>query len=501
MFQFAKTTPNCPTAWSQNRTRPSNEDVIVRVPRSCDRCRTSKIKCVFEEGQCTACANAGVVCTFANPGSLTKRPPTRKDVEHLQARIRSLERLITAIDPSFDLLSLPEPPPPHPSNLRFGRNRQWTSSLTLPENIHPVHNSIHANPSTQKTKLQPTTSAIVLSTLFNPIRFQRNTTMDLLPSLSKLEDLSPVDQIIRHEHQRLAYRTLDFYPPPDLQQSLLEIFFREVHPLSHIIHIPSFMEEFKGGRHETDESFKALCLAMFSLASRFSKDPRIFIDLEGNPQASLQAVGLRYCISACTYLFRPIPTPACLYELQALTLVVTYCLGAASQSLVWCFIGVALQRFQVFYFYFSLLQRVLMLSSRLIRIFCTHRQLKLTLKTQVDGHVAASRTTSAGRLSTSCMNLITRSALPWADLPTWERVISMFTSEIENDPAALEIIQAYNMIKASLGGLKNLPPVINVINAQRDIYHGAKFSSCIKTLIKQLDDSMTTSFRKVAMVS
>jgi len=56
------------------------------------------------------------------------------------------------------------------------------------------------------------------------------------------------------------------------------------------------------------------------------------------------------------------------------------------------------------------------------------------------------------------------------------------------------------MMKTSLGGLKNLLPVINVINAQRDTHSGAKFTSCIKTLIKQLDDSMTTSFHKAAVM-
>jgi hypothetical protein len=67
----------------------------------------------------------------------------------------------------------------------------------------------------------------------------------------------------------------------------------------------------------------------------------------------------------------------------------------------------------------------------------------------------------------------------------------------ENDPVGFEVNHAYLMTKTSLGGLKNLLPLIKVINSQRDTYPGAAFSNCIKTLIKQLDDSMTTSFQKV----
>jgi hypothetical protein len=55
------------------------------------------------------------------------------------------------------------------------------------------------------------------------------------------------------------------------------------------------------------------------------------------------------------------------------------------------------------------------------------------------------------------------------------------------------------MMKSSLGGLKNLLPVINVINAQRDMHPGMKFSSCVKALIKQLDSSMNTCFEKIAL--
>ncbi|POW15219.1 hypothetical protein PSHT_07130, partial [Puccinia striiformis] len=61
----------------QQQQQQSTKRRRYRIPRSCDRCRTSKIKCVYEDGQCTACVNIGVICTFANPGSLRERPPTR----------------------------------------------------------------------------------------------------------------------------------------------------------------------------------------------------------------------------------------------------------------------------------------------------------------------------------------------------------------------------------------------------------------------------------------
>ncbi|KAA1092975.1 hypothetical protein PGT21_019734 [Puccinia graminis f. sp. tritici] len=48
------------------------------IPRSCDKCRISKVKCVLENDRCNNCVRLGVTCTFANPGSLKERPPTHK---------------------------------------------------------------------------------------------------------------------------------------------------------------------------------------------------------------------------------------------------------------------------------------------------------------------------------------------------------------------------------------------------------------------------------------
>jgi hypothetical protein len=157
-----------------------------------------------------------------------------------------------------------------------------------------------------------------------------------------------VDKIIRREHQKLSYCSPNFFPPPDLQQSLIEIFFREVHSLLPMLHLPSFLEDFKAGRANTDDGFRSLCGIIFSLASRFSTDPRVYPNLEGSVLASRQTAGLLYCISSAAYLFRLIPTRATLCELQAFALLVIYCLGAVSQDLVWQTIGFALQRFQVF---------------------------------------------------------------------------------------------------------------------------------------------------------
>ncbi|POW15252.1 hypothetical protein PSTT_02191 [Puccinia striiformis] len=441
------------------------------------------------DGQCTACVNIGVICTFANPGSLRERPPTRKDVEHLQARIRSLERLIHAVDPTCDLSNLPEPPQPQPSNLRLGqsdfyannrkiergthhpphppfpsigRNRPSTSSLTLPENIHPVRNYTHTNTSNQTSPLQENSSGNALKTLFNPTHFQlSDSATNLLPSLSKLEDLSPVDKIIRHEHQKLTYGNSAFYPPPDLQQSL---------PV------------------EMDSKHSAL-------VSLDSQDPRVYLDLEGNPHPSLQTAGLRYCISAGCYLLRPIPSPATFYELQAFALMVVYSMGAVSPGLLWCILGVALQRAQIAGAHQE--DNVRWASSPIEN----HYRRKVFFLLYEFDYVISSNLGKPAYMQESDFDVLPGDAELDREFEVCANPFLKTNGSEKSTPDWVvdEMFQAYNMMKSSLGGLKNLLPVINVLHAQRDDHSGAKLSGCIKSLIQQLDSSMTNCFEKIVV--
>ncbi|POW15193.1 hypothetical protein PSHT_07129 [Puccinia striiformis] len=382
---------------------------------------------------------------------------------------------------------------PFPS---IGRNRPSTSSLTLPENIHPVRNYTHTNPSNQTSPLQENSSWNALKTLFNPTHFQlSDSATNLLPSLSKLEDLSPVDKIIRHEHQKLTYGNSAFYPPPDLQQSLLEIYFQYVHPLLRIIHPASFIQDFKAGRGETDDGFKALCLIIFSVASRFSQDPRVYLDLEGNPHPSLQTAGLRYCISAGCYLLRPIPSPATFYELQAFALMVVYSMGAVSPGLLWCILGVALQRAQIAGAHQE--DNVRWASSPIEN----HYRRKVFFLLYEFDYVISSNLGKPAYMQESDFDVLPGDAELDREFEVCANPFLKTNGSEKSTPDWVvdEMFQAYNMMKSSLGGLKNLLPVINVLHAQRDDHSGAKLSGCIKSLIQQLDSSMTNCFEKIVV--
>ncbi|KAI9619631.1 hypothetical protein KEM48_006217 [Puccinia striiformis f. sp. tritici PST-130] len=300
-----------------------------RIPRSCDRCRASKVKCAFENGRCHACTKAGLTCTFANPGSLAERPPTYKDVEQLTARIRSLERLLYAVDPSLNLNDLPDPfmlasrfhDPPQGSSSRLSsiaehhqQQQQRSPPCGLGTSSNPEQPSIvitgfdaqqsipfkppittaHWSESDKSRSMTDYTGVTIQADCYigpNSVFSTPEADVFRLPNLPPCESAGtvyPTDSFIRNQRAEYVASTRSFYPEPDLELELIKIYFQNFHPFVPILHPASFHALHRCGLAQTNVSFRALCLLIFNIASRHSSDPRVLLDLAGNRQSSRQ---------------------------------------------------------------------------------------------------------------------------------------------------------------------------------------------------------------------
>lgn len=300
-------------------------------------------------------------------------------MEHLQARIRSLERLIHAVAPSIDLLNLPRldqlkamsqvktlthgalTGETHQDDDYQAQARLWSYSPPEENNdtenplVTPIWSSAHwtqpdNSPSSGKFVGITFESAHYVGTngVFSLPDSATNEARALIsPSNQRSSELSPVDKIIRNLFQQRILSTQHFYPEPDLEHHLLSLYFTNIHPLQPILHPPTFIQLHSAGLAQTDSSFRCLCLFAFALASRFSDDPRVMLDIDGTPHSNRQIAGLRYCFSASCYLYRPIAMPASLYDLQAFVLLCMYSLGTVSPMSSWSIAGIGLQRAQV----------------------------------------------------------------------------------------------------------------------------------------------------------
>ncbi|KAJ7674131.1 hypothetical protein B0H17DRAFT_946939, partial [Mycena rosella] len=68
------------------------------------------------------------------------------------------------------------------------------------------------------------------------------------------------------------------FPDDDLLTSLVNLYFERINPIIGILHSPTFRQSIAEGLHFRDQAFGAVVLAVCSVASRYSDDPRVLLD-------------------------------------------------------------------------------------------------------------------------------------------------------------------------------------------------------------------------------
>lgn len=70
-------------------------------------------------------------------------------------------------------------------------------------------------------------------------------------------------------------RTLAVFPPPDLCNQLISLYFRHINSQLPLLHQPTFERQWKDKLHEKNIWFTGLVLSLFAVASPWSDDPRV----------------------------------------------------------------------------------------------------------------------------------------------------------------------------------------------------------------------------------
>lgn len=132
--------------------------------------------------------------------------------------------------------------------------------------------------------------------------------------------LSPQQETVFLEYARREYSTLllvscsqylfqwesDFvykspppvyvFPEPDLLASLVKTYFEQVHPLYPAVHRTTFERGVRNNKHISDPQFGMVVLGVCALASRYSDDPRVFLDKSHAQGDEGSSAGWKYII-------------------------------------------------------------------------------------------------------------------------------------------------------------------------------------------------------------
>jgi hypothetical protein len=156
-------------------------------------------------------------------------------------------------------------------------------------------------------------------------------------SLWELCKQFPVDEYLCLCHEEYVSNAISYYPEPDLEQALIKIYFERFHSSVLLLHPTTFHDLDKSGLAETNPTFRALCLLMFLIASRWLTDPRVQLDLTGQPQLSQQFSGIGFTYAGLISLLQPGYDCTTLFQLQAFALLTIVSLGAHNLPISWIF--------------------------------------------------------------------------------------------------------------------------------------------------------------------
>ncbi|KAJ7696792.1 fungal-specific transcription factor domain-containing protein [Mycena rosella] len=128
------------------------------------------------------------------------------------------------------------------------------------------------------------------------------------------------------------------FPDDDLLTSLVNLYFERINPIIGIMHSPTFRQSIAEGLHLRDHSFGAVVLAVCSLASRYSDDPRVFLD----GVDSELSCGWKWFhqVRPLSASFSPEPS---LHQLQLLFLSLLYLSGTWNPEECWILAGLGLR--------------------------------------------------------------------------------------------------------------------------------------------------------------
>ncbi|KAJ7367662.1 fungal-specific transcription factor domain-containing protein [Mycena albidolilacea] len=327
-----------------------------RLQGSCDACKKRKVRCNSAEmpgNRCTNCITTFIECTRAGK-SLPSPDSPKTGQEHVAAILSTTIVYVPSHDHNVNHRILVEV---------AGYARSLEERLAAPPQLHSfVPTATSPNPSSLEESLSPNASEDATSTDAEQYRHTRNSSTDRSVSVSKKADrfygLSSGVQFIKAMRlmngvvgvQRPEFWNMppwevftlevprQVFPEDDLLQSLVTIYFEQINPILGILHFPTFQQSISDGLHLRDREFGAVVLAVCSLASRNSDDPRVFI--EGtNSEHSCGWKWFRQARPFCA----PFSRGTSLYQLQLICLSAIFTSGVAIPEEGWILAGLGIR--------------------------------------------------------------------------------------------------------------------------------------------------------------
>ncbi|KAJ7671909.1 fungal-specific transcription factor domain-containing protein [Mycena rosella] len=309
---------------------------LRRQRRSCDSCHQRKTRCdgPIPDG-CSNCLAFGSPCTYLQP--TRKRGPKDKLVEELRRTVACLETKLRALS----ICSLCAQPLKVQEKAGSVFSQEDVAIPVPTDAEHPLAEDDFAH-----VELADRFNTLALKNGF----FGASSSFALVNSAIQVKEQFLGRPTTQHSRRPRFWDMLPWekeeydqqpqyaYPESDLVASLLDLYFTNVHPIIPVLHRPSFERSVEEGVHLKDLQFGRTLLVILGVASRYSDDPRVFVEGDASLSAGWKFVKQ---VQVVRKFFEPT-----LYDVQFYCLMALFSIGTSAPQTSWMYIALGMRCLQ-----------------------------------------------------------------------------------------------------------------------------------------------------------
>ncbi|KAM5544146.1 hypothetical protein V8D89_002195 [Ganoderma adspersum] len=283
-----------------------------KLQRACDYCRRKKSDGPeMPNNRCSNCMERRAECTYV-------QGPVRAEfadmyVEDLEGRLERMEKVISTLVPDTDVAKELDAQHPnvhpnqslgmpsegaHASTSRAGEPPRTSPFTIPPPSPASPDNGVPSEDEEAELDEDLTEAMRKLSMRSQPSRYHGKSSglvfirsaLALKQSTGSRPDLNkdgrhPVSAI-RSLPLLLPLPLIDAFPPPDLLDSLVDLYFCHMNIHFPLLHEPTFKAAVKAGQHLRDGGFGATVLLACAIGARSTHDPRVLLPGSGHPHTA-----------------------------------------------------------------------------------------------------------------------------------------------------------------------------------------------------------------------
>ncbi|KAF9010743.1 hypothetical protein BDQ17DRAFT_1346842, partial [Cyathus striatus] len=285
-----------------------------RTPGACDYCKKKKGDSSEMPGnRCSNCIAVGCECTHDEVLKTLRN--MREYVEVLESRLKKMDQLLNKAMPGIDMTSVwmegttDETKKDDPPVARNDDELDDLNTKLISLRLNPKQNYFLGKSSGH----QLVQTALEVKDEY----IQGLQEKDLWTC--KRQDFWEIPSWMVPHPEAEEEPPLYIYPENDLLISLVDTYFTNIHPFLPLLHRPTFEQSLNNKEHFLDHMFGGTVMLVCALASRYSNDPRVFVEGSG----ATTSAGWKW-YSQVNVLRKSLFKRTSLYELQMYALSVVY---------------------------------------------------------------------------------------------------------------------------------------------------------------------------------